>query len=288
MAILTRKLPSFTGTSPGQTATCMVPKGWTYQGFYFRLVDGQQSAPLKPEHLTDIRLVANGNALQRWSGEDLDAANRYDGMAPYNWSGQAFNNYIALTCVRNRLKTRAIQEATAIPFGAVNDPNPINTLLIEIDISDTAPVDCSIEGYALVSPMADLGGVPATLKTVRKFYYNPAGAGEYDIADIPRIGSISRLMFAEASGGTHGIKSINIQADAKEMWNRSLYVNNTIIKSFDWRNVQDRFFMVDTTEQGNGTDIWSLNGVMDFRMKLDMTGQKDLVLIVEYLATLGA
>ena len=95
-------------------------------------------------------------------------------------------------------------------------------------------------------------------------------------------------MFLDVHGGAHGIKRVNIQADAKEMWNRTQYMNDTIILSYDIRKLKDKVFMIDTTEQGNGTDIWSIGGVMDFRMKLDMTGPKDLVLIVEYLAVLGA
>ena len=288
MSILTRKLPTFTGVSPGQTATCEVPSGYAYHSFFMRLKDGDQSATLNPSDISEIRLVANGQVIQRWSGDDLDAANKFDGFPAYNWSGQAFNQYIALTCVRNHLKTRASQEATALPFGALNDPRPITSLLIEVDLDSGTPQNCAIEGYALVSARPDLGGVPATLKMVRKFQYSPTAAGEFDIANLPRIGAISRIFFAEQAGGATGIKDIIVQADSVEIWNRTDYLNRTIIKAYDWRVVQDRFFAIDTTEQGNGNDFWDISGVSDFRLKLNMTGAKDLNCIVEYLAPLGS
>jgi len=288
MTILTRKLPSFTGISPGQTATCEIPSGYSYHQFYMLLVDGDQAAPLNPSSLSEIRLVANGQVIQRWSGEDLNAANAYDGFPAYNWGGTGKDQYIALSCERNNLKTRASQEATALPFGAVNDPRPLTSVLIEVDLASSAPQNCSVVGYALVSDRVDLKGIPATLKMIRKFQYSPTAAGEFDIANLPRIGAISRILFSDQGGGATGIKRLQVQADGREMWNRTEYLNDSIIKGYDWRYVQDRFFAVDTTEAGNGNDFWDISGVMDFRLKLDMTGPKDLNCIVEYLAPLGA
>ena len=60
------------------------------------------------------------------------------GCRRFDWSGTD-HHYIALTATRNNLKTRAAQEATAIAFGAVNDPLPIRTLLIEVDIDSRCP-----------------------------------------------------------------------------------------------------------------------------------------------------
>jgi len=288
MTILTRKLPTFTGVSPGQTATCEVPSGYAYHSFFLLLQRGDQSAELRPANITEIRLVANGQVIQRWDGTDLEAANMYDGMPASNWGSSGQPNYITLSCVRNHLKTRASQEATALPFGALNDPRPITSLLIEVDLSSSTPQNCAIDGYALVSARPDLGGTPATLKMIRKFQYSPTAAGEFDIANLPRIGAISRIFFAAQGGGTPNIKDIQVQTDSVEIWNRTDYLNRTIIKAFDWRKVQDRFFTIDTTEQGNGNDYWDINGVSDFRIKLNMSGATDLNCIVEYLAPLGS
>jgi len=287
--ILTRKLPTFTGVAPGQTATCEIPSGYAYHSFFMVLQRGDQSAELLPRHITEIRLVANGQVIQRWGGADLNSANMYDGMPTSGWGSSGQPNYIDLSCVRNHLKTRASQEATALPFGAVNDPRPITSVLIEVDLSSSTPQNCAIDGYALVSDRPDLNGIPATLKMIRKFQYSPTAVGEFDIANLPRIGAISRILFsAQTSGDVPLIKQIQVQADGREMWNRTFYLNNTIIKSYNWRYVQDRFFAIDTTEQGNGNDFWDISGVSDFRLKLDMSGAQDLNCIVEYLAPLGS
>jgi len=123
---------------------------------------------------------------------------------------------------------------------------------------------------------------------IRKFQYSPTAAGEYDIANLPRIGAISRIFFSDQGGASPAIKDIQVQADSVEIWNRTDYLNKTIIKAYDWRVVQNRFFAIDTTEQGNGNDFWDISGVSDFRIKLNMSGAQDLNCIVEYLAPLGS
>ncbi len=280
MPILTKKLPSFTGVAPGQTASCRIPSGFAYHGFYIDMTPGATGWDVS--HITEVRLIANGIVIQRWSGLDLNAANKFDGMPSFDWSSSK-HHYFALTATRNNLKTRAAQEATAIAFGAVNDPLPIRTLLIEVDIDGNAQAGVGLEGYATVSARPDLGGKPAILKLERKFIYSPTGSGEYDIADLPRTGAVSRILFSKPDK----IDKIVVSADSVELWNRTRFVNETIIKSYDHRIVQPRFFAIDTTEQGNGNDAWNVSGVSDFRVKLYMNGAADVDVIVEYLSTLG-
>ncbi len=280
MPILTKKLPSFTGVAPGQTASCRVPSGFAYHGFYIDMTPGATGWDVS--HITEVRLIANGIVIQRWSGLDLNAANKFDGMPSFDWSSSK-HHYFALTATRNNLKTRAAQEATAIAFGAVNDPLPIRTLLIEVDIDGNAQAGIGLEGYATVSARPDLGGKPAILKLERKFIYSPTGSGEYDIADLPRTGAVSRILFSQPDK----IDKVVVSADSVELWNRTRYINETIIKSYDHRTVQSRFFAIDTTEQGNGNDAWNVSGVSDFRIKLFMNGAADVDVVVEYLSTLG-
>ena len=280
MPILTKKLPSFTGVAPGQTASCRIPSGFAYHAFYLDMTPGATGWDIS--HITELRLIANGIVIQRWSGLDLDAANKFDGLPPFDWSGTD-HHYVAVTATRNNLKTRAAQEATAIAFGAVNDPLPIRTLLIEVDIDSSAPAGSGLEGYATVSARPDLGGKPAILKLERKFVYSPTGSGEYDIADLPRTGAVSRILFSKPDK----IDKVVVSADSVELWNRTRFVNETIIKSYDHRVIQNRFFAIDTTEQGNGNDAWNVSGVSDFRIKLFMNGAADVDVVVEYLSTLG-
>jgi len=282
MTIMTKKLPSFDGVAPGQTATCRVPSGYAFHDFIMRL-GGNGSTKLKVEHLDEIRLIANGIVIQQWKGTTLDAANRFDRIAASNWDSQGDYNQITLTCVRNNLKTRLAMETTALAFGALNDPLPISTLTIEIDLSSSAPQGCSIEGWYRVSERPNLGGKPSVLKLERRFVESPSGAGEYDIANLPRTGLISRILISNPEK----IEKVDISADSVQLWNRTRFINETIIKSLDHRDVQNDFFAIDTTEGGNGQDAFITSGVSDFRLKLYMTGAADLEIMVEYLSTLG-
>jgi len=282
MTILTKKLPSFEGVAPGQTATCRVPSGYACHDFIMQL-KGDGATKLKVEHLDEVRLIANGIVIQQWKGTTLDAANKFDRIAASNWDSQGDYNQITLTCVRNDLKTRLMQEMTALPFGALNDPLPISTLTIEIDISIGAPQGCSIDGWYRVSERPDLGGKPAVLKLERRFVESPSGAGEYDIANLPRTGLISRILISNPEK----IDKVDISADSVQLWNRTRFINETIIKSLDHRDVQSDFFAIDTTEGGNGQDAFITAGVSDFRLKLYMRGAADLEIMVEYLSTLG-
>jgi len=286
MAILTHKLPSFVGVKPGQTATCRIPSGYAYHSFYMNLLQPGAQTGFKPTDISELRLVANGITIQRWAGNDLDLMNQYDGMPSSVWSGDKATNYLALTCVRNNLKTRAAQEATAIAYGAVNDPRPITTLIIEVDIKSTAPSDVDIVGYATVSGRPDLQGIPSTLKLIRKFDYVATAAGDLEIADLPRTGAISRVIFSNADK----IDEIIVQADSRTLWRRTRYVNNSIIQALDVRKYQSgaNFFPIDTTEGGNGGDPWNVSGVADLRFTLKMNDAARVGPFVEYLAPLGS
>jgi len=286
MAILTHKLPSFTGVKAGQTATCRVPSGYAYHCFYLNLLQPGGQTGFKPTDISEIRLVANGITIQRWSGNSLDWANKFDGMPSSNWKGDAKTNYLALSCVRNGLKTRAAQEATAIAFGAVNDPRPITTLIIEVDIDSGAASDVDIVGYATVSGRPNLQGFPATLKLIRKFDYVATGAGDFEIADLPRTGAISRVVFHNADK----IDEIIVQADSRTLWRRTRYVNNSIIQALNVRKYQSgaNNFPIDTTEGGNGGDAWDVSGVADLRFTLKMNDAARVGPYVEYLAPLGS
>jgi len=286
MAILTHKLPSFTGVKPGQTATCRIPSGYAYHCFYLNLLQPDAQSGFKPTDISEIRLVANGITIQRWAGNDLDWINQYDRMAPSIWKGDKATGYLALSCVRNNLKTRAAQEATAVAFGAVNDPRPITTLLIEVDIKSTAASDVGIVGYATVSGRPDLQGIPATLKLIRKFDYTATGAGDFEIADLPRTGAISRVIFSNADK----IDEIVVQADSRTLWRRTRYVNDSIIQALNVRkyDANAKIFPIDTTEGGNGGDAWNVSGVADLRFTLKMNDAARVGPFVEYLAPLGS
>ena len=279
MALLTKKLPAFTGTAPGQTASCRIPAGFTYHNIYVTATKSGGTFP--STDVDEIRVLCNGTIVQRFSGAQLRSINRYD---------RASNGYgdtlpFVLDFDRTRLRTRANTESTAIPFGALNDPRPIYTMLVEVDLKSSAAADTVLEAYSVVSPPVDLNNTPAVLKQVRQFIYSPTGAGDFEIADLPRVGLISRMFFSAPDK----IDSVVVSMDSTEVWNRTKGLNKFIIDGFhfkDLESVNTVMFPIDTTENGYGNDVWDLAGVSDFRLRLKMNGSATLKVGVEYLAPL--
>ena len=271
MSILTKKLPSFTGVAPGQTASCRIPSNYSYHTFFVV----SENVPAPGSDISEIRLVANGIVIQRFSGKECKRIMAFD-------KNDTVNVFV-INAIRPKLKNRASVESTIIPFGANNDPNPITTLLIEFDIAAGASADVKLTGYALVSPRLDLRGNPAVLKLVRKFIYSPTGAGEFDISDLPRSGAINRIFFSEKAK----IDKITVSMDSVEIWNRTRELNDNVIDSSIYRTNLSDYFVIDTTESGDGSDIWSVSNVNDFRIKLFMNDAADIDVLVEYISTLG-
>lgn len=272
MPILTKKLPAFTGVEKGVTATCKVPAGYTYHGI---MLDGN----IPSDKITEIRVLLNGTITVRLSGGELDLINLFDRMSSSNIGDR---HYISFD--RLGLRTRTGTESTAIPYGAINDPRPIANMLIEMDISSTAADDLRLEGYALVSGPMNLNGRPAILKQIRKFNYSPAGAGEFDISDLPRIGLINRMFFSNRDK----IDNVVVALDSTEIWNRPKGVNEFIENVYNRRNHLNNFYAIDPSENGYSGDAWNISQVNDFRIKLHMNAAANITVIVEYLATLSS
>ena len=281
MALLTKKLPAFTGTAPGQTASCRIPAGFTYHSIVFTATDPGGSDIFDWNKISEVRLIANGTIIQRYSGGELRVMNQYDRAS----GGYGKTIPLVVACDRTRLRTRANVESTGIPFGALNDPRPIYTMLLEVDLASNAPADTVLEGYSIVSPPVDLNNTPAVLKQVRKFIYSPTGAGDFEIADLPRAGLISRMFFSNPDK----IDNIVVSMDSTEVWNRTRELNKFIIDGGHFKDLSSAgtyIFPIDTTENGYGNDVWDLSGVSDFRLRLKMNGAATLKLSVEYLAPL--
>ena len=85
------------------------------------------------------------------------------------------------------------------------------------------------------------------------------------------------------------IDEIIVQADSRTLWRRTRYVNDSIIQALDVRKYQPnaKIFPIDTTEGGNGGDVWNISGVSDFRITLKMNGAASVGPFIEYLAPLG-
>jgi len=279
-AILTKKLPSFEGVAPGQTATLRLPAGHTYHG----LLIAFSGTAIDTDDLDAVRVYANGKLIQTFDGEKLDAINQYDGLAD-----ATTNKILRVPFERVGLVTRINREATAIAFPGRNNPQPINNMTVEVDIAATADASVALTAKAMVSPARDFKGNVPTIMEVRKFGYDPGGSGEFEISDLPRVGAISRIVFDSPSAT---INSILVELDGFEYFNRTK-AENEAVQADGVRTPQAGLYVFDTTEQGYGDDAIVLkrpdgmDAVNDFRITLDMAGAGHVDAIVYYLKPLG-
>lgn len=271
MSILHRKMPSFEGVAGGQTATCSMPVGNTYHKLYLTY------SGVTLAQMTEIRLMANGKPIQRWlSGEVLDAVNQFDGR-------NAANGVLTLDLERYGLRTRANTEVTAIGTGKHPQGKPVKGVVItsfnlEVDI-DAAAASPVLELRADQSNWRP----PGLMKHVRVFGKDPSGAGDYEIADLSRLGLINRVIFKSASAA---VNSIKLERDGFTVHERTK-AQNEVIQSDGVRVPQTGYYILDRTEEGNGDDSISTAGVRDLRFTLNMAGAGHVDAITEYIAPLG-
>jgi len=265
MPKLTRKMPSFEGVAAGQTATARLPIGLTYNALIITY------AGVTLAQLTELRLVANGKTLQRLvGGAVLDSLNQFDGR-------NAAAGTLTLDLERYGLRTRAGAELTSVGTGDPKDKRRISTLSLEIDIDAgaAAPV---LSLKALQSAPRPAG----VLKHVRVFGFDPSAAGDFEIADLPRMGLINRVIFTEGAA----INSIKLERDGYTVFERNT-AENEVIQADGVRVPQANYWAVDFSEEGNGQDALAVAGVRDLRFTLDMAGAGHVNAIVEYIAPLN-
>lgn len=264
MPLLTRKMPSFEGVAAGQTATMKMPIGLTYH----KLLIAYSGVTLV--QMNEIRLIANGKTIQRLpGGAVLDSMNKFDGR-------NAAGGILTLDFERYGLRTRAGSVLTAIGTGDRNDSRAISTLYLEIDI-DGAAIGTTLSAKAIQSPPSPSNA----LKQIRVFGVDPAGAGDYEISDLPRLGLINRIFFKTAAI----INSVKLRRDGYDVFERDTAENDSV-QSDGIRVTQGGYWVMDFSEEGNGQDALEIASVQDLRFTLDMAGAGHIDVIVEYLAPL--
>lgn len=267
MPLLTRKMPSFEGVAAGQTATVRLPVGLRYH----KLLIPYSGVTLA--QMDEIRLIANGKTVQRIiGGEVLDSMNQFDGR-------NAASGVLTLDFERYGLRTRSGSEFTVIDTTR-EAKDPISTLSLEIDINGAAVSPVLTAAKAIQSGAA--ANANPILKHVRVFGYDPAGSGDFEISDLPKMGAINRVFFKS----TAGINSIKLTRDGYDVFERTK-AENEAIQSDGVRVPQTNYSVVDFSEEGNGQDWLEVAGVQDLRFTLNMAAAGHIDVMVEYLNPLN-
>lgn len=280
MAKTFRPMPAINGVAAGAIATLNAPIGLTYHGLLVTMGGTTMSLDLVDE----IRAKGNGREFYKIAGSDLNKLNKFEGRAAA--SGTQFYldferyglDVFGGSNVADSLRGR---ELTAIGTGldpAQTKAIELSTLQFEFDINASA-VAPTLSAKALQSPPRSLG----FLKKRRKFTYVPAGAVEYEIADLPR-GDLIDKIYILSSGNK--ITRVKLDRDNFLSFDRTPDENNMI--QIDGKRVpQSSMFVIDPSERGRGDEAFITQGVNDFRLKITVSGADTLTIYVDYLGALS-
>lgn len=260
-------LPSFQGVAAGQTATLILPIGYTYHDIL--LTYGGATLA----QLTGIRLVANGKVIQNYpSGTFLDIYNQF-----HKFAAAAGVIHIPIGD-RFGLRLIAGVDFTQIGTGMPGDPTPITTLTIEIDI-DAAAVSPTLSARAIKSEPVALG----LMKILRVFNYNPLASGDFQIADVPKGNLINKIFM---DGTVPTINSLKVERDNLIVFERTSAENNLVQTDGRFRTPQANWYVYDPTELGIASENLATAGVNDLRFTVNVAAAGALPFIVEYLGPL--
>lgn len=266
------RMPSPEGVAAGQTATFKLPATMRYHELQLTYTG------VTLAQMTEIRVLANGKPIHRYSATERDVLNQFDGRA-------AAAGVLKIPFDRYNLKNRLAEEETALNCGVPDGKGRvISSLTVEIDI-DGAAAAPALSMHASRS-IAQAGG-PGTVLHIMKHTRTAAGAGELEISDLPFAGvttmGLNRIAFKPSA---NDISEVKIDRDMRNAWERTKALNETI-QADGIRTPQAGYFIIDKTERGHGGDTLDLRGVTDFRYILTMTGAASITMLVETIGALG-
>lgn len=278
------RMPAGEGIAVGQTATFKLPIGRRYH--QLRLIGA--ATTFSVADLTEIRIFINGQVAQRFSGSQRDKMNQFDGRHPATIDATSFELVIPFD--RYRLNTLAGEEETALNTGSA-DPKTgqqITSVYMEVDLASPGGITGTPTFLLLATQSEALAGGPGTIMFVQRFTRNIAGAGDFDIADLPR-GDANRVALNRVffNPDANNISRIVCERNQYIIWDRTAS-DNVRVQSDGNRVPQVGWFVLDKTENYMGGDPIDLLGAADFRFRLTADGAMNPAIIAEYLGTLAS
>jgi len=262
---VTLKMPSATGVAAGQTATFSLPIGRTYHSLLLTYTG------VTLAQMTEIRLVANGKVMRRITGGTRqDTFNKFCLLS-------AANGILTIPLDRPGMRLKDGEEFTALGTGMPGDPQQVVNLALEIDI-DPAAAAPALSLKAIQSEPRPFG----LIAKYREFSHNPAAAGDFEIADLPRGDLIGRIWLNKA-----GINSVRVEKDGFVLFERTAAENSLVQNDSGYRASQANYFVIDPSENGFAGEAFDTRAAQDFRIIVNVAAGGTMPVIVEYLGGLA-
>lgn len=283
MPKITTKLPNPEGVVAGGTATFRIPVGRRIHALY--LDYAYNASTQNVADFEEIRIFANGQVIQRFTGTERDTMNQFDGKA-------ASVGVLELPFDRSGLKTKAGEEETALNTGVADEQGrKITSMYMEIDLNSGMTIAAS--DLALYAKQSDaIPGGPGIIPYIRREQRNPAGAdSDFQISDLVNPGvnapdkiSLARVTFVPSTGS---IANLKIDRNTYSIFDRTDELNR-VIQNAGVRTAQSGYYTIDTSENGLGGELIDLFGMTDYRYRLDVSATMTLTCLSEYFGVLNA
>lgn len=274
---LTRRAPGWDGNITGDnTVTLKLPMGLTYHRVYteYTFADSVPADLALADAVGFIRLIANGKPIWQILASELDTNNQFESRAA---AGTAAGGILTLDFDRYNLRSRLMEEFTSLGTGAQNDPTPLTTLHIEMDLK-TAVASGTLKSRIEQSRRKNLG----LFKKLRRYVETFTSSGQFEIDTFPKGDLINKVSFFQSA---NEIDNVRLEKDDYIMFDRSNALNERI-QLDGVRTPQALLYVQDTTELGNGLEQIITKDANDLRWFLDLSGAMTITSVVEYLGAL--
>lgn len=266
---ITQKLGTPTNVAASGHFVSVLPIGLSFEEIY---LVGTGSFVLA--EFTNLKLIANNKPIQEYrTGTELDVYNKFNKRTV-----ATTNSILVVDLNRRLLKTREACELTKLGTGkpanlnqyldaAKTQPNPdynpypVQTLTFEGDLASTFAASATLTVYARQSAPAATG----LIRKVRPITLGPT-ANPFEWPDIPKGDLINAIYMKDPTGGP--VTGVIVLRDNYKIFERSNTLNNLIQTDDNVRTPQSGYFVIDTTETGNGTEVIATSGVSDFRLQI--------------------
>ncbi|TVZ37682.1 hypothetical protein P886_2025 [Alteromonadaceae bacterium 2753L.S.0a.02] len=267
----TLRLPPAEGVSAGTTATVRLTGPRCYHD-----VTVQTNFPFA--QINAIRIVANNRTVQEYTGEALNAFNKFDDLQATD------DTFFTVYFDQSGLKQRAHEEMTAFNVGSTNpkDGSILADLELQFDIDAAATNPSVVNSWATVSPVK--AGGPGAIRSIYRLPGTAGVSGRWDFDKLPKrtrgAQFLSRLFIKAAN-----ITEIELQRDMRTNWERTAALNTRLQGDSD-RNPQAGWFVIDFTEDGYGENRLDVRTVNDLRLKVTSSGAETVEMFAEYIGEL--
>jgi hypothetical protein len=231
-------LSEFNGVAAGQTCTLRVPTGYTWHRFLLTYTG------ITLAQIEGIRLKVNGKTLQNFnSGSFLDMLNKFEGRA-------AASGAIYIDLERFGLNVREMKQLSGLGTGInYNGPRPATDPIAVTSIY--FEIDCAAAASAPVFTCKGTRSGPSPTRQVKKLrnmIRSASGAGDLQIADLPRGEPITKLVIESSV-----VTAVKLEINGATVFERTAAENNQ--EQTDGERVpQTNVFVLDPSELGYGDE----------------------------------